>query len=116
MHIPAYLDAPPSTHLNACVRYATMRMLTTFEHQKQQSQSKSSCLLTHCDCHLQLTVEPHPLLSMASYSLIPTQQKVQWWCSSVTQGLSLRERWQQCVGVMVHGCEIKSGRWPGDEA
>ena len=33
MHIPAYLDAPPSTHLNACVRYATMRMLTTFEHQ-----------------------------------------------------------------------------------
>jgi len=38
-------------------------------------------------------VEPHPLQSMdPCCSLTPTQQKVQWWCSSVTQGLSQRER------------------------
>ena len=52
---------------------------------------------------LQLIVEPHPLQSVDLCSLTPTQQKAQWWCSSVTQGLSLRERWQQCVGVMVNG-------------
>ena len=48
-------------------------------------------------------MESQLLHSMAFYSLTPTQQKVQWWCSSVTQGLSQRERWQQCVGGMVSG-------------
>ena len=78
-----------------------MRVLTTLEHQKQQSWSNSSCLLTHCGCHLQLTVEPHPLQSMVSYSLILTQQKVMWLCFSVAQALSQGKRWYQCVGVMV---------------
>ena len=52
---------------------------------------------------IQFTVEPHPLQSMGSCSLTPTQQKAQWWCSSVTQGLCQREWWQQCVGGMVSG-------------
>ena len=53
---------------------------------------------------LQLTVELHLLHSMDPYcSLKPTQQKVQWWYSSVTQGLSQRERVQRCVGGMVSG-------------
>ena len=53
---------------------------------------------------LQLTVEPCPFQSMDSCCrLTPTQQKVQWQCSSVTQGLSQRGWWQQCVRVMVSG-------------
>ena len=60
-------------------------------------------ITSYCFNPIQLTVEPHPLQSMDLCSLTPTQQKAQWWCSSVTQGLSQRERWQQCVGVMVSG-------------
>ena len=46
-------------------------------------------------------MEPQCLQSACS--LTPTLQKVQWWCSSAAQGLSQRERWQQCVGVTVSG-------------
>ena len=54
--------------------------------------------------YIQLTVEPHPLQSKDPYcSLTPTQQKAQWQYSSVVQGLSQRERWQQCAGGMVSG-------------
>ena len=60
-----------------------------------------------CTSILQLTVEPHLLQSRNPYcSLTPTQQKVQWWCSSVSQGLSQREWWQQCVGIMASGYPI----------
>ena len=60
-----------------------------------------------CTSILQLTVEPCLLQSMNPYcSLTPTQQKVQWWCSSVSQGLSQREWWQLCVGIMASGYPI----------
>ena len=57
----------------------------------------------YCFNPIQLTVEPHPIQSVDLCSFTPTQQKAQWWCSSVTQGWSLREWWQQCVGGMVSG-------------
>ena len=81
-------------------------------------------LITTVSLILQLTVEPHPFPSMASHRLTRTQQKVQWWCSSVTQGLIVPEGeiWQQCVGFPAqerspvapdpHRCSQRHPYWP----
>ena len=60
-------------------------------------------IFPHLTSLIQLTVEPQSLQSVASCSLTPTQQKVQWWCFIATQALCQKERWPQCVGVMVNG-------------
>jgi len=60
-------------------------------------------IFSHLTSLIQLTVEPQSPQSMASYSLTPTPQKVQWWSFIATQALYQKERWPQCVGVMVNG-------------
>lgn len=60
-------------------------------------------IFPHLTSLIQLTVEPQSLQTVASCSLTPTQQKVQWWCFIATQALCQKERWPQCVGVTVNG-------------
>ena len=106
----------PSFHLSVCgmtnsipcIRLQTHIWLirAVFVQKKIKCSRNTKCrlIILWTWSYMQLTVEPHPLQSMGSCcSLTPSQQKAQWWCSSVTQSLSQRERWQQRVGGMVSG-------------